>query len=247
MHQRNLRLTSALLLSAALTFSLSACGPEEENGSGNKPGNSASEGQGSSGQGGTTGSSGGDGKENGGDGAGEGDVFDNSKPVALPLPRGAEVTSVVSEGKTLVMAFAAVGGSADDAATAYEQKLQKNGYESPTATFSRGKQKVDVGREPDSVEVTLTYPDQAPPLPDAPVQKISSSADDTLKLTFGLDGESSDSVSMVKSYVGELANQGWETPTDGGTSATKGPATIQFDSSDPDLVTLTVDVPSSTD
>ena len=52
--------------------------------------------------------------------------------------------------------------------------------------------------------------------------------------------------SLVKAYVGELANQGWETPTDGGTSATKGPATIQFDSSDPDLVTLTVDVPPST-
>jgi hypothetical protein len=245
MHIRKLKLTSAFLLSAALTMSLSACGPDEANSSGDKSDSSASASKdnGSSGQGGTGGSSGK--KKDGSAGTGEKGTFDNSKPVALPLPFGA-VTSAVSEGKTLVLTFAADDLEGKEVATEYEKKLQKNGYENPDGTWTRGKQTVDVDNEADSVEVTLTYPGQAPPLPDAPIDKVGSSADDTLKLTFGLDPDSSDSLSMVKSYAGDLTDKGWDVPTDGGTTATKGGSAITFDSTDPKKVALTVDVPAST-
>lgn len=246
MRLRNLKFTSALLLSAALTMSLSACGPDEAAKSGDKPDSaaSASKDPGSSGKGGSGGSSGG--KENGGAGAGEEGTFDNSQPVALPMPKDAEVASAVSEGKTLEMTFLTDSGSAEDAVNSYERQLQANGYESPNGTWTRGKQTVDLAPDDDAFLVTLTYPGQAPPLPEAPLQEVSSSEDDTLQLTYSPANGDDDSLSTVKSYVADLADKGWEVPTDGGTAATKGAQTIEFDSSDPEQVVLTVDVPAST-
>ncbi|MEV6316372.1 hypothetical protein [Streptomyces sp. NPDC051776] len=245
MRLRNRNFTSALLLSAALTVSLSACGPDEADRSGDKPDStaSASKDQGSSGKDGADASSGG--KGNGNSGTGEEGTSDNSRPVAFPLPKGATVGAASSEGKTLEVSFSPDSGSAKDALATYEGQFQRNGYESPNGTWTRGKQIVDLSEDGEFFQVTVTCPEQAPPLPAAPLQDVSSSEDDTLRLTYGLDRNSSDSVSMVKSYVGELAGQGWKVPTDGGTAATKGDRTIEFDSSDPERVTVTIDLPAS--
>jgi hypothetical protein len=246
MRPRNLKLTSALLLSAALTMSLSACGPEKAK-SGDKAESTASatKDPGSSGKEGGGGSSGGKGK--GSAGSGEEGTFDNSQPVALPLPEGAEVARAVSESNTLEMEFLTDEGAAEDAVNTYEQRLQANGYESPDGTWTRGKQTLDLAAESGAFTLTLTYPGQAPPLPEAPLQEVSSSEDDTLELTYGLPNGDDDSVSTVKSYAADLLAEGWDVPTDGATGATKGSSVIEFDSTDPEQVVVTVDVPSSTD
>ncbi|MEU6083327.1 hypothetical protein [Streptomyces sp. NPDC047108] len=165
--------------------------------------------------------------------------------MALPLPKGAEVSRAVTEGATLELGFSPGDGSARDALTAYDRQLAKGGYERHDGTWTRGKQTLDTAAEGDALQVTLTYPGQAPPLPEAPLLEVGSRADDTLRLTYGVDRNSSDSVSMAKSYYADLIGQGWEVPTDGGMSATKGTSTIEFDSTDPERAALTIDVPAS--
>ncbi|MFG2196609.1 hypothetical protein [Streptomyces sp. NPDC048639] len=225
----------ALLLASALTVSLSACNADEDN-AGGKSDSTASSSQ--------------DGGSSSGKGEGEGTsggVMDNSKPVAVPLPDGAKITSASDQEKEVLVLRFKPSGSPQDAADAYTQKFMKNGYESNQhAVLTRGEQQISVGEDVDAVQLAITYPDAAPPLPsEGELRSVTSQSDDTLTFTYGLPADATNSLSALKVYVGELSSSGWDTPVDGSTRATKGDQEIEFDIRDDKQLKVTVDVPLS--
>ncbi|MEU6084295.1 hypothetical protein [Streptomyces sp. NPDC047108] len=219
----------ALLLASALTATLSACNNDEDT-AGGKPDKTASSSQ--------------DGG-NGGDASGG--EMDNAQPVAVPLPASGELTSAsAQEEKVLVLRYQPEG-PAEEAVEANLRMLAKNGYEAhEEGPYTRGDQTVNVGADGDAVQYSITYPDAAPPLPsEGDVLSVTSKDDDTLTFTYGLPEDATTSLSALKTYVGELGQAGWDTPTDGSTTATKGDQKIEFDVTDDTQLKVTVDVPSS--
>ncbi|MEV6319498.1 hypothetical protein [Streptomyces sp. NPDC051776] len=191
--------------------------------------------------------------ENEGDNT-SGEAKDTSRPVALPLPDGAEIMSASSqeEEKVIGLRFEPTETMKDEL-KAYVKKFSDNGYVSgPEDMLARGNQKVYAGGNiKGSLALDILYPDTPPPLPsEGEVNSVTSKNDDTLTLTYKLPAGQNNMISL-KGYVRELNEAGWDTRPDGGTStegistATKGDQKIKFDISQNTQIKVTVDVPSS--
>lgn len=175
-----------------------------------------------------------------------GGAADNRQQVALPLPDGAKVTSAEApEGNVLVLRYKP-NGSVKEAENTYVKQLMQDGYETHEGPMSRGKQIVNVGVDGDTLQISLTYPDVAPLLPpNAQLRGVASQTDDTLVFVYGKAAGEKDSLAALATYTGRLSDAGWNTSTDGGTTATKGQQKIKFDTIDEQQLRLIVSLPSS--
>ena len=259
---------STIVLTTALAVSLSAC----QDGSGTpagRPDSSASSPRdagtstgGSSGQDDSpTGSPAGDGgtpsdsaagSSNSSGGIGKGDskgssgTVDTTQHAALPLPEGAKATSArTREDNVLVLRYKP-HGSVQDVRDTYIAQLLRSGYEVDGGGVSRGEQMVNVGVDGGMLQISLTYPDVAPPLPpEARLRTVTSRSNDTLVLTYDKAPDEISSLSTLKTYAGQLSDAGWHTPTDSGTTCTKGKQKIRFGATSDQQLKVEVSVPSS--
>ncbi|MBL3671459.1 hypothetical protein JL475_37345 [Streptomyces sp. M2CJ-2] len=179
------------------------------------------------------------------DSGSSGGTADNSQQVALPLPEGAKVTSAEApEGNVLMLRYKP-NGPVKEAENTYVKQLMQNGYETHDGPMSRGKQIVNIGVDGDTLQISLTYPDAAPPLPpNVQLRGVASQTDDTLVFVYGKAANEKDSLVTSKTYADRLSAAGWKVPA-GGTTASKGQQKIQFDTSDKQQLRLIVSLPSS--
>ncbi|MEU6084017.1 hypothetical protein [Streptomyces sp. NPDC047108] len=191
--------------------------------------------------------------ENEGDNT-SGEAQDTSRPVALPLPDGAEIMSASSEeeGKIISLRFEPTE-TMEEEVEAYLKKFSDNGYVSDAEdNLTRGNQKVAAGGNiKGSLALDIIYPDAPPPLPsDGEVNSVTSKNDDTLTLTYKLPARQNNMLSL-KGYMRKLNGAGWDTPPDDGNpmegvaTATKGDQKMKFDISQNTRIKVILDVPSS--
>ncbi|MFF8512843.1 hypothetical protein ACF064_32700 [Streptomyces sp. NPDC015492] len=170
---------------------------------------------------------------------------DNRIPIALPLPEGAGALDAETTGTSLSMTFAA-DESVEDVRDAYQMRLMKAGYEMNESWITRGRQKMSMKVEGGVLNLSMHYPDVAPPLPPTEqLRDITSDSEDTLTLTYDRAEDEYSSLSTLKTYIPLLTDSGWEVPINGGVTATKLGQTIDFDTTDEKVLKLTVSLPGS--